>query len=457
MKRLKKFKPQIITLSLFAILILTVQVTLAFLTSESKTLTSTFKPIINTSNKLTIGKIVEHGLGTDYIIPSNIAFDFTIELGETYKNAKLKTSSGEKTADANGILKITLKPSEEFYIDELEEGTKVKVTEEQNKAGFTAKDNETTKEITISSTGILNLSFTNVYSPEKVESSLFSLSGKKILEGREWQEGDSFTFELKYKSNNEWISLGTKTITYAKDNTDFNKFDFTDKIQAIDYNKNETYSFKLIEVKENLEGVVYDETENHFDIVITDKDMDGKLEVDNVEGRQNIKVTKDNNNYLIDVTFNNTFKVEEPSIKYNDKTNHSYEEEGLIVVGNSKYIIETVLSKFEGLGKDYTYKVLDKNEKVRNDKLVRTGDKLEITINKKVFTYHLVLKGDVNNDGRVNIADVVKIADHTIQPTIIKEKYDLLAAEVTKDNKINIADVVKIADHTLDNSIDLWR
>ena len=74
-----------------------------------------------------------------------------------------------------------------------------------------------------------------------------------------------------------------------------------------------------------------------------------------------------------------------------------------------------------------------------------------------IDNYTVVVFGDVTGDGNVNIADVVKIADHTIQQNVLDNVYILQAADVTNDGNINIADVVKVADHTLDKSIILWE
>ena len=71
--------------------------------------------------------------------------------------------------------------------------------------------------------------------------------------------------------------------------------------------------------------------------------------------------------------------------------------------------------------------------------------------------YVIIVKGDVNKDGIVNIADVVMIADHTIKQNVLTEDVTKEAAEVTKDNVINIADVIKIADYSIDNTMTLWR
>ena len=87
-----------------------------------------------------------------------------------------------------------------------------------------------------------------------------------------------------------------------------------------------------------------------------------------------------------------------------------------------------------------------------------TGDMIGIKINNsKEYQYPISILGDVTGDGIINIADVIKIADHTITQNVLSTQYNKLAADVTGDNIINIADVVKIADYTLNNNINLWR
>ena len=97
---------------------------------------------------------------------------------------------------------------------------------------------------------------------------------------------------------------------------------------------------------------------------------------------------------------------------------------------------------------------------------VDLGDKSKIFTGSKTRIYKgstliiefiNIVSGDVTGDGLINIADVIKIADHSIRSGILVNDYEKLASDVTGDNIINIADVVKIADYTLDNSINLWR
>ena len=72
-------------------------------------------------------------------------------------------------------------------------------------------------------------------------------------------------------------------------------------------NKVGSYTFRMTEIVGNLENIDYDKSVNTFTIKVTDLDMDGKLEIHTVTATQNAKVTKENDKYQIDVTFNNAF------------------------------------------------------------------------------------------------------------------------------------------------------
>jgi len=93
---------------------------------------------------------------------------------------------------------------------------------------------------------------------------------------------------------------------------------------------------------------------------------------------------------------------------------------------------------------------------IENSDIIGTGYKIEIELSSGTKEYTLVVSGDVTGDGIVNIADVLKIADHTINKNILTD-YEELASEVTNDTNLNIADVLKIADYTLDKRIEIWR
>ena len=121
-------------------------------------------------------------------------------------------------------MNVSLKPGETIYIENIEEGTKVTVTEVQNRPGFTIKDVSVTKDGTISSDETLIVDYTNIYKAEPAKPTNITLNGTKILEGREWQENDIFAFNLEFQTETgEWITLATKSTTYDSENPEYNK------------------------------------------------------------------------------------------------------------------------------------------------------------------------------------------------------------------------------------------
>lgn len=294
-------------ISLIVLITSTVNTTYGFIVTSTDPITNVFVPDDVRASGLTISKTVEHPLGDDYAIPDNISFDFNVELGSYYAGAKLNTTAGEMTADASGTLSVTIKPGTTFGIEGLEEGTVVKVTEKAIELDGFAVKGDADKTVTVGADGTASIAFVNTYTPDAVQPSNVTVSGVKVLEGREWQTGDSFSFVLEQKDGESWTKFGEQTVTYDAENADFNKFDFNDVFKALTFDEVGTYTFRMSEVIGTLENVDYDKTVNHFTVKVTDVDMDGKLEINTVAGTENAAVTKTNDGYAVSVTFNNTF------------------------------------------------------------------------------------------------------------------------------------------------------
>ncbi len=307
MKTGKILRKLAILASLVMLITSTVNTTYGFIVMSTDPITNIFVPDDVKVNGLTISKAVEHSLGENYKIPDNISFDFKVELGSYYASSRLVTTLGELRADESGVLNISVKPGATFGIEGLKEGTVVKVTEQTTTlAGFTVKG-EATKQVTVGTDGTASIEFTNIYTPSAAKPDNVTVSGTKVLEGREWLDSDSFTFVLEQKEGENWTKLGEKTVAYDTKNTAFNQFDFSDVIKTVTFNKVGTYTFRISEVVGDLENIDYDKTVNHFTIKVTDVDMDGKLEINTVAGTENVKVAEENGTYALSVTFNNTF------------------------------------------------------------------------------------------------------------------------------------------------------
>ena len=294
-------------ISLVMLITSTIGTTYGYMVASTDPVTNVFVPeSVNTSG-LTISKAVEHPLGDNYKIPDNISFDFDIELGAYYANAKLETTAGELIADENGTLRVSVKPAVVLGIEGLEEGTVVKVTElATGLPGFAVKG-EASQSVVVGADGTVSIRFVNTYAPAAVQPDNVTVSGVKVLEGRQWQDGDSFTFVLEQKTGDSWTKLGEKTIAYDAENANFDQFDFSDVFGGLTFDKVGTYSFRMSEVVGSLENVDYDKTVNRFTVLVTDVDMDGKLEINTVAGTENVAVKAENGGYSVSVTFNNTF------------------------------------------------------------------------------------------------------------------------------------------------------
>ena len=58
--------------------------------------------------------------------------------------------------------------------------------------------------------------------------------------------------------------------------------------------------------------------------------------------------------------------------------------------------------------------------------------------------------GDSNNNGIINVVDIIKIINSILDTTIIFSPYEILASDLTMDNIIDISDVVNIVNLIID-------
>lgn len=315
MNRIKSYKKFALLLSLFLILTATVQTTFGLIVTKSQTMLNTFKPFENIVSGIIIGKTVEHPFGTNYVIPDNVVFDFQVELGAFYAGATVSTTRGDVVADENGIIIVSVKPGSFVGIDELDEGTKVTVTELQREnSGFAVKDGVITKETIVSTTETAMINYVNVYTPEKIQLDNINVTGTKILEGREWLPDDSFTFLLEQDSGDgNWTEIDRKTVSYNENSGSAKEFDFNDIIHELVFSQAGTYKFRISEIAGNDEDIIYDNSEKFINVIVGDADMDGKLEVQDVVVTENTVVEKDVATNVFNVAVEFTNKVTAPT------------------------------------------------------------------------------------------------------------------------------------------------
>lgn len=285
--------------------------TLGYIIDETDWITNIFKSGLHPEGDLIIQKDVEHPFGDTYQIPSDLSFDFVLDFGSEYEGTSVLVS-GQEQEIIDKKLTVQVKPNTQVKVEDILAGTKVKVTE-STKPGFSEKNNQSTQEIVIEKLSTKVLTFTNVYTPTKVQPVNVELKVEKKLEGdRTWLESDKFTFNLEVqKEDLTWEILSSKDATFNE-----RIVDFTEVLQTYAFDSMKTYSFRITEVEETNIGITYDQIK-YFDIKVNDLDMDGKYEIESVESSSaNTTVTKENNQFKVDMIITNTYHLEGESSVY---------------------------------------------------------------------------------------------------------------------------------------------
>ena len=135
-----------------------------------------------------------------------------------------------------------------------------------------------------------------------------NLVGQKVLEGREWKSGDSFTFKLQYKIGDEpYETIAEKTITSANERIDFSK-----ELKSFSFKYAELYDFRVVEVAGDAEGMQYDVSEKKFQVVITGNKLTVPLSVVSITG-EGVDIAYDEDVDFYHITFEFRNKYTEPA------------------------------------------------------------------------------------------------------------------------------------------------
>ncbi len=253
-------------------------------------------------------------------LTSDYAFSFAFELtgadtNTVYEALLVNADGSTSTAnvhietDDTGVawFDCDLSHGQSLLIKDLPEGASVTATETLL-PGFTCDQSNNMASVDVIIGETANLTFTNTYYAQPVSPTAVDVFAKKILQGRDWVDGDSFTFAVeKHVSHDQHSTIEEVTVDYYDaDRT----ADFQSNSGEI-YTEPGTYSYRVRELPGDLPGIAYDSAYCYFDIVVEDNGA-GQLEIVDVIGHQDVNVDFDPTTNTWDVTteFTNVYNSE---------------------------------------------------------------------------------------------------------------------------------------------------
>ena len=179
---------------------------------------------------------------------------------------------------------VTLKNNERVVIKGLPSNTAFTVTESaaagytaSNTVNGTASDNGAVATGAIASNNTIEVAYTNTYAVAPTELADGSLHGTKKLTGRDWKDGESFTFTLNAVTPNAPLPENSSVTLTNTDQTNYADnqevaFDF----DAIEYSSVGKYVYLIQETKGAESGLNYSTAVYRVTVDVTD-DGEGKL------------------------------------------------------------------------------------------------------------------------------------------------------------------------------------
>ena len=266
---------------------------------------------VNQANtgSLTISKTVKAAEGQT--APADAEFTFTVNFnGEDTLSGNFTYTQNEEEKIVQDGGTIILKANESVTITGIPVGTDYTVTETSAGDGFT----QTAPADGAAASGAIKsetstAAFTNTYRAKDVtlegdDPANGKLLVKKEIDGRKWQDSDSFTFTLTGKDGApmpDGAEDNTATITIDR-STENSTAGFGD----ITYTAPGSYTYEVKETGEGSDGLTYDSTV--YTVAVTVQDVDGALNVTNVG-----YTASDDGNFNYGeaggMTFTNTYNV----------------------------------------------------------------------------------------------------------------------------------------------------
>ena len=116
----------------------------------------------------------------------------------------------------------------------------------------------------------------------------------------------------------------------------------------------------------------------------------------------------------------------------------------------SKIMVNTEVDMFTpNITLGYGYGIDVDTKEINNKRVLYTGGKTRITKGLNLYReYTNIVIGDINGDGAINSADLLKIRQHLLGSNTLSGAY-FLSSDINYDNNINSADLLRVRQHLL--------
>ena len=216
----------------------------------------------------------------------------------------------------------------------------------------------------------------NTFQPVKsvVHDLEISVTGEKSIQGREWQEGDSFIFMLQLwdAESESWVTVGTESAVYDKESQNYNQFDMSELVKE-QLTEPRYYTFRVLEGQGSLSGMTYDTQISKF-LLYVKADETGAMDIVSVTDKENTTVVQDSEtgDFEVSMKFTNTYvKPEEPPVVpdpegisffiYIDKTVKNTGDE-TIGPGGFEFLLETKMMPAKFTFMNFQKSTMDRRE-----------------------------------------------------------------------------------------------
>ena len=116
---------------------------------------------------------------------------------------------------------------------------------------------------------------------------------------------------------------------------------------------------------------------------------------------------------------------------------------GIISKINIGTDVNNILSNIRNRFPTATVSMKDKDGNNKTTGLIATNDKLSITSNKQTKEYSVVIYGDTDGNGKIDIIDLLKVQKNIKKASMLSGNY-VTAADTNKDGTIDISDLLKV-------------